>query len=766
MSAAEFMDDPNFAAFLPETPNAAKKRHLPTHEDCSPLDIERAAMHLKRGGTLGTMEGYEERPGQIEMLKAIVHAFNSREHLLVEAGTGVGKSLAYLIPAILWSATNDTSTVVSTATRNLQSQLLQNDIPNALKILGDKKKDFKVALLKGRTNYLCLKAVEEFFEAGFWTLSKEDQDEMPHFIDWLKTTQDGDLDFYEGLSRSILTCPGEECPGRHCRFFSRCFVYRARARAAEADLVLANHSLVLAEAASSGELALLPPYSRLIIDEAHNLENSATSQLSKEFSHAAFMRIVNRLDRKGRGRSKRRNGVLAQVAYIIKRGQLEGATAREISRLLAEFSSVSIRAVDSADALFDIVAHLLSPAGAKGVCRFRCIEDKTGTIIRQHSINGLFQNYDKRDWDENALQAAFTSFESSLGAIVNILHAIKEILVSPQVENEGLSYADLAIQLDASAQAIVEFANDAAFILAAKLDDYAYWIEEYRTDRGNVLKRLIAAPLYVGKVLNELLYKPKDSVILSSATLRVGKDFRYMMKRLGCLERFQAITAASPFNYLTQTLTLALDCLSDPASAPQSYAQSLANVLKELFAATNGRALVLFTSYEMMNNVASLTRDMLYDSGLNLLVQGEGMSRETITNKLRKAKEKTVVFGAQSFWEGVDVAGEALSCVVIARLPFAMRTDPIIEARSEKIEREGGSSFRDYYLPEAVIKFRQGFGRLIRTKQDRGTVIVTDPRIITKSYGAIFRHSIPSSIHSVSDVPELVSRVEEFFAQS
>ena len=225
MSPAEFIDNPDWAKFIPELHDAAKTRHLPTHEDCSRVDVDSAATHLMRGGTLGRLPGYEERPGQIDMLKAIVRCFNAREHLMIEAGTGVGKSLAYLIPSILWAWTNDTPVIVSTATRNPQSQLIGSDIPKALAVLGDNAAKFKVALLKGRGNYLCLRAVAEFFSAGYWTMSPGDQALMPDFIKWLQQTPDGDLDQYEGVARSQLTCPGEECSGRRCPYYSRCFVY-------------------------------------------------------------------------------------------------------------------------------------------------------------------------------------------------------------------------------------------------------------------------------------------------------------------------------------------------------------------------------------------------------------------------------------------------------------------------------------------------------------------------------------------------------------
>jgi ATP-dependent DNA helicase DinG len=282
--------------------------------------------------------------------------------------------------------------------------------------------------------------------------------------------------------------------------------------------------------------------------------------------------------------------------------------------------------------------------------------------------------------------------------------------------------------------------------------------------------RLVAAPLSVAEEMRKCFYEVKDSVVLCSATLRVGDKFDYMARRLGCTPRegsdgsdcrTRRLVASSPFDYFRQALVMATDFLPDPASEPQTYAEALAPFLAQLFDASAGRGLVLFTAYDMMRKVAELARPLFEVVGLELCVQGEGMSRESMAARL-KSGGRVVLFGSQSFWEGVDVAGEALSCVVLARLPFAQIGDPVVEARSEKIDREGGSSFRDYALPEAVVKFRQGFGRLIRTKSDRGVVIVADPRIVTKNYGAVFRKSIPATVHTVSDIGELVERIHSF----
>ena len=770
MTPAQFIDDPGWANFIPEMTSAARPRHLPVHEDCSRIDVEAVRSHLRRGGTLGVMPGYEERPGQIDMTGAIAAAFNAREHLMVEAGTGVGKSLAYLVPSILWAWTNDTPVIVSTATRNLQSQLIGSDIPRALGVIGADAANFRVALLKGRANYLCLRAVGEFFAPGFWTMSAEEQALMPAFIDWLEHTPDGDLDGYEGLPRSLLSCPGEECGGRRCPYWSRCFVYKARKAAAEAHLVIVNHALVLAEATSPGS-GILPAYGRIVMDEAHNLESIATEYLSSELSMPALTRILNRLVRRGRGKHTRAGGVLAAVERQFQKGAFAGGPAAdEVAKALAAASRLVVSIVNAADEFFDVAALLLRPAKDGGICRYRVAPQPNGQPpVREFSLHGLFKPYEQDQWSEADFRRAQSGLEAKLAAMVNLLHSLRDTLDGAVPEGELNYLGDLSAQISGIAESIVDFANEANFVIEGEKDTHAYWIERVRVERRPSFVRLVAAPLSVADDLRRMFYDVKDSVVLCSATLRVGADFSYMARRLGCADRFRMMTATSPFDYFRQSLVLAPDCLPDPAANPPAYAAALASLLRDLFAITRGRALVLFTSYEMMNAVAVHARPELEGAGVRLLVQGEGMSRESMTAELLRSgageagDAPVVVFGAQSFWEGVDVAGEALSCVVMARLPFAQIGDPIVEARSEMIDRSGGSSFRDYALPEAVVKFRQGFGRLIRTKSDRGVVVISDPRIVTKNYGATFRKSIPATVRTVSACDELLSRVAEFF---
>ncbi len=758
MTPAEFIDDPEWWKIVPETKETPSKRHLPSHEDCSRIEPEEAASHLKTGGVLGAMPGYEERPGQMDMARAVAQSFDDRKHLMIEAGTGVGKSLAYLVPSILWAWTNDTPVVVATATRNLQSQLMASDIPKAVEVLGEYAPRFKVALLKGRSNYLCLRELAEFFAPGYWTMSKDEQEAMPRFIEWLKTTEDGDLDGMDLIDRTRLSCPGEECGGRRCRYYSRCFVYRARKNAAGAHLIVANHALVLAEALSGAGM-ILPAYNRLVMDEAHNLESVATEYFSREISQPVLKRILDRLYRPPRGRRGSPSGALAAVSKLVARSLAPESVSSMLDAAMAAHGAIG----DRAGRLLDIASRMMKAAKVKdGALRY---DVKDGA--RRYSVRGVFKMLGGDDgWDEDALSSARLALEHEIASAVSSLHAMKAALEDDGDETSP-GFADRAeavSQIDGAADALVGFSNDVFFTLAGEKDDYAYWMERVRVMARKPYLRLVAAPLSVAAELAKFVYERKDSAILCSATLRVGNDFKYMAQRLGCTgERFSALVAASPFDYLRQATVIAADFLPDPTKDASAYAAGAGEIVKAAVAEMGGRTLVLFTSYEMMETVADGVRAAFAESGKRLLVQGEGLGREAMTAALKRdGGEGTVLFGAQSFWEGVDVAGEALSCVVITRLPFAQLGDPIVEARGEKIERDGGSAFRDYLLPEAAIKFRQGFGRLVRTKRDKGVVIVTDPRIVTKNYGAVFRRSIPASVHTVADMASLVGRMAEW----
>ena len=771
---ALFADDPEWASCVPELMSGGRKCGMPAHEDCAPLEVEVVAGNLMPGGVLGGMKGYESRPGQIDMLKAIVRAFNGREHLMIEAGTGVGKSLAYLVPAVNWAVLNDTPVVVSTATRNLQSQLISNDIPRAVQTV---KGEVRVALLKGRGNYLCLRALGELMRDGYYAMSRAEREEFGAVVEWLHDGAcDGDLDSLGlPLLRARLVCSGEDCGGRRCPYGSRCFIRKARERALRAHLIVANHALVLAEAANPGS-GILPAYGRLVFDEAHNLEDIATEFFSHEFSRATLAQLVGRVTRRRRGDRGREKGVLGSIQRQLDSGALANARDADEIRALAQKARTACAFVQlEADAVFDVAANLFSPENGVQMIRYRGMqtgENEYGP--RQYSLHGLFKDYGIAQWSESDLSDAMVKFEAKLANLANALTSLAECLDDASDDGEFNFFADLSAQTAQVAELVRGYLADAKFVLAGGDPQHVYWAERRMPDEGKgerrMEMRLVAAPLSVAEEMRRCFYDVKDSVVLCSATLRVGDRFDYMAKRLGCTPRdasnpdecrTKRLVAASPFDYFRQSLVLAPSYLPDPAVAGPDYAAALAPFLQRLFTVTHGRGLVLFTAYDMMRTVADLVRPLFADSEIELFVQGEGLSREEMAERLKRGG-RTVLFGSQSFWEGVDVAGDALSCVVLARLPFPQMGEPVIEARSEQIEEQGGSSFRDYMLPEAVIKFRQGFGRLVRTKSDRGVVVVTDSRIVSKNYGAIFRKSIAASVHSVGTDSELLDRVASF----
>ena len=787
-AAVRFMDDPEWDSFIPERKSSSVKCRNPSHEDCSPLDPDVVAGHLQPGGTLGKMPGYEARPGQLDMARAVARAFNDRSHLMVEAGTGVGKSLAYLLPAVAWAAANDTPVVVSTATRNLQGQLLNSDIPRALEtVSGDTGSGpFRVAVLKGRSNYICLRELHEFMHGGYFAIEQDEREAMCELVEWLHRTDDGDLDTLGGdLLRPWLAAHGEDCLGRRCRFYGKCFVHKARELAQRAHLVVVNHSLAIVDAANPAA-GILPPYSRLVCDEAHNLESIATDQFTFELSRYEFTKMMGRLQRKGRRRRMPgdERGLVGTVRRQLAKGALANSSSAELVReTLNKLILARNAAISSADAMFDVAARMLSPVPGIDRMRYRSVVVQNGVSAvprRQYSRKGMFADYTPAQWNEADMDAALVEFEAKLGAVANLLDDLASALESGRDEGGLDFFADLRSQTGSLAQDFRMFLSDAKFTLSGNDPEYVFWIErvaqkDERHGKGEAKPsagvRLFAAPLSVADRLNQCLYSKKDSVILCSATLRVGGKFDYMARRLGFSlaepERTKALVAASPFDYFRQCRLLAADFMPLLSSheGETGYVDQLADLVRDVFSATSGRGLALFTSYDMMRSTAELAGPELAKRGIRLLVQGDGLSREAMVAELKREPEATVLFGSQSFWEGVDVRGEALSCVLIARIPFPQVGEPLVEARCQKISDEGGDWFPAYFMPEATIKFRQGFGRLVRSISDRGVVIVADSRSVRKNYGKTLLRSVPATSHVVTDASELVESVRDFFEE-
>ncbi len=797
-----------FAAEVPKT----DKRILPALADCTPLGADRLAAFVAAGGALArVIPGYEARPGQQAMIRAVTAAINEGKHLLVEAGTGVGKSIGYLVPAIGWSMLNDTPVVVSTNTRNLQTQLIEKDIPLIRTALGPERGGaLRAVLLKGRSNYLCLRHFGVMLDQGAYDLDRPGLRQFARAVAWAAQTADGDLDAYsggcgvDGAFAATLGSLGEECAGRACRYFRKCWVRHVRERAQRAHVVVANHALVFVDAGENG--GTLPPHAQLIFDEAHNLEDAATRHFSIEVTPNRLRVLLRRISAEHKGRA---SGILESLRKQLEQGVVAGkGDERQELRRLAREAKTSLTAVRQAGSdLFEALPQALqkgretcrirgAAAGAGGRTRTdtdghgraRTVEGERageaagvmrggGTaspVVAEIQRDGSFRVWDGSDGRDAVLEAA-GRFTASLRRSAGLLDGLATALQAGMADELGL-YSDQVADVGGASVLLKQLAGDVDFALAANDAEYVFWVERVRRMerpmRGRTAPEtaeLWAAPLSVGAALEEQIYRKKSTVVFCSATLRVGNRFDFVARRLGVdriePERLATCLAASPFDYVRQCEAIAAPFLPEPRSGLESavYVEQLAGLMLDVFTATRGRSLALFTSYQMMQQCAGLLRQPLAEAGIRLLMQAKGVSRDQITRAFRGGGA-SVLFGAQSFWEGVDVVGEALSCVVIARLPFLAVGDPVVEARCERIDAAGGSSFREFSVPSAVIRFRQGFGRLIRSTQDRGLVVIADPRIVTRSYGRRFREGLPCPLREAAGREALLERVRAFFA--
>jgi ATP-dependent DNA helicase DinG len=634
---------------------------------------------LAPGGLIAqSLAGFEKRPQQLQMACAIKEAFADGYHLITEAGTGVGKSFAYLIPAIELLCSRAGKVLVSTFTITLQEQLINNDIPFLADCL---PAAFTAVLAKGRGNYLCRRRLE-FALRRQGRLFDKVGSELQIVKNWVSQTKDGslsDISFVpKGNVWDAVKSEHGNCRGRKCSHFGDCFYWRARRRLESADIIVANHALLFSDLVLKAQGAsVLPDYRYVIIDEAHNIEHVAEGHFGINISNYTVKFLLD-----GLFNPRTRKGLLAYMG---------------------------------ADKAVDIVSRATSGA------------------------NAFFKQV--RDWYEQAKDETngrcYRNFVDD--KISGHLKNLRAELAKLAKKTEDIDERFEIVRFVDRCTALAEDLND--FLLQQK-SDYVYWVEPASGVRATI--RLRSAPLNVGPDVKKCLFDRFESRILTSATLSSGsardkEDFDFFAGRIG-LDDFRALKLGSPFNYQKQVTVYIEKDLPDPNEL--TFLEPAAQAIKKYVLKTTGRAFVLFTSYDMLDTLAHMLTDWLIDNGIELLQQGAGLDRTVLLERF-KTEHKCVLFGTDSFWQGVDVPGEALSNVVIVRLPFAVPDQPLIAGRLEQIRQQGGNPFYDYQLPSAILKFKQGFGRLIRSKTDTGIVVILDSRIVSKSYGQKFLAAIP-----------------------
>ena len=719
-----------------------------------PLEIDRLEALIGPAGPLVQEHpAYEDRPGQRAMLRRVAETYNGGGVTLVEAGTGTGKSLAYLIPSAEWALRNGERTVISTNTINLQEQLDDKDLPLVRRLVGE---EVDWELVKGRGNYISIRRARLAAESAPLLFPDDRADELDQLLEWIGRTEDG--------SRADLTfLPGEDvwdevksdpdiCLRARCPHFQECFYQRSRRRAASATLLITNHHLLFSDLSvriatqNYKASAVLPAYRHLILDEAHNIEDAATSHLGLEVTRRGMFQMLARLDRRGRG-------VLTALQDALA-GRTEREPAKELRSRIEERVRPALEEARARLTLFLDALEPLLPSDAMGAVRIGTAEmpEPASQPDVRERLDGLVSAFRR------------------LGREVR---DVRERLEDHDTLAEGLE--GRLLDLRSGERRLADSAHTLHTVLDADVEEerFVRWLQWRGKARGKNRNLVIAsAPIEVGDLLREHLFEKVETVALCSATLATKASFVFLRSRIGLkegdlsesdvkLEVTESIIH-SPFAFKEQTLLVVPTDLPDVNEPGGVFEEATAEVIREVCSISGGGTFVLFTSHRALRRVAELLRE---DGAVRwpLFVQGEDTRARLLEGFIESGSG--ILLGTASFWEGVDVPGRALRGLIIQRLPFKVPTEPITAARIEAIERRGGSSFAEFVLPLAALKLKQGFGRLVRSRKDRGAILILDDRVVRKSYGAYLRESLPPAPLRKGPWTDLIRCLKEFYAE-
>jgi DNA polymerase-3 subunit epsilon/ATP-dependent DNA helicase DinG len=714
-----------------EEPSELLSQPLKPNLELVPLEIEETTAILSPGGPFSKyLENFESRNEQVEMLQAITGALSNSQHLMVEAGTGIGKSYAYLVPAALWSTRNNLRVVISTNTLNLQDQLINKDIPDVKKALG---LDLRASVLKGRINYLCPRRLEAMRHR-----KPRDGNElrlMAKVLVWLEQGGSGELaevnltgptekEIWSRLSAQDELCSAEICLNR---MGGICPYFKARQAALGAHILVVNHALLLSDVVTNNRV--LPEYKYLIVDEGHHIEDASTGALSYRVTRVEVERLFDELGGTA-------SGILGRVSTTLQR-LLKPSDYASVNAAIEKATDLAYRVENDFRKFFTAIDEFM-------------VQERDGGEVGDYGqqVRVVASTQLQPQWDN--IQIVWDDASQPIGSLMRLLDGLLSDMGDETLAGKD-EMEDVTGDLSSAVRRLKEI-HDHISAMVFELDvNIICWIEQ--DAKYNSLS-LNFAPLHIGPLMESALWHTKECVIVTSATLTANNNFDYLRSRLNADEADELILG-SPFDYENSALLFLPMDMPEPIDF-KNYQRFVERAVLQTAKATGGRMLVLFTSYRQLLETSRVISPLLAKENIQVFEQGTGASASSLLDSFRST-DRAVLLGTRSFWEGVDVPGEALSVLMIAKLPFDVPNDPIIQSRSETFE----NPFSEYTLPEAILRFRQGFGRLIRTQSDRGVVAVLDRRVRSKQYGQLFLQSLPNCHlveSTIEDLPEAAMR--------